>query len=148
MKCPYCNYTDSRVFDSRDIDDNTKRRRRECASCKKRWTTYEIVEILPLMVKKRNGNLEPFDRNKLMRGMITAIKKRPIGTEILHNIARNVETYYFNEMKTEITSEEIGQIVLSELKKIDPIAYVRFASVYENFTDVESFVKKIMELET
>jgi transcriptional repressor NrdR len=105
------------------------------------------VEILPIMVKKRNGNLEPFDRNKLMRGMITAIKKRPIGMETLHNIARDVETHCSNVMQNEVTSEEIGRIVLSELKKIDPIAYIRFASVYENFTDVESFVKKIMELD-
>lgn len=146
MKCPFCAFDDSKVTDSRPSDDKI-RRRRECIKCRGRFTTYEVVEIPLLMVEKRDGTYETFDRNKLIKGIFSAIKKRPVTIEQVSEIADFIENYYANALKTIATSREIGEIVLEKLRKIDPISYVRFASVYKDFTDVKSFVATISEFE-
>lgn len=146
MKCPYCSYPDSKVIDSRPKDDKIKRRR-ECINCGARFTTYELVEKPLLMVEKKSGSYEEFDRNKLITGIFNAIKKRPVSMKQVENIADNIENYYANELKTVAKSKEIGELVLKELREIDPIAYIRFASVYEDFSDIAGFVDVISELE-
>lgn len=146
MKCPYCGYFDSKVVDSRPKDEKIKRRR-ECIKCAARFTTFEEVEKPLLMVEKRSGMYEPFDRNKLITGIFSAIKKRPVTIDQVSEIADHVENYYANELKTVARSKEIGELVLEKLKTIDPIAYIRFASVYEDFTDIDSFVAVISELD-
>ncbi len=145
MRCPFCGFEDTKVVDSRPVDGK-KRRRRECASCGKRFTTYESVEMPVLLVIKRDNSVELFDRNKLIKGLSTAVKKRPVSAEDINSIADAVESYYSNNMQTQITSSEIGDIVLGKLKEIDQVAYVRFASVYKDFNDVESFINIITEL--
>lgn len=146
MKCPFCGFEESKVIDSRPSDDKI-RRRRECIKCRGRFTTYEVVEIPLLMVEKRGGIFEPFDRNKLIKGIFTAIKKRPVTIDQVSEIADYIENYYANELKTVAKSKEIGEIVLNKLREIDPISYIRFASVYEDFTDIASFVAAISEFE-
>lgn len=146
MKCPFCGYFDSKVVDSRPKDDKIKRRR-ECIKCSARFTTFEVVERPLLMVEKRSGMYENFDRNKLITGIFSAIKKRPVTIDQVSEIADYIENYYANELKTVAKSKEIGELVLEKLKDIDPIAYIRFASVYEDFTDIESFVAVISELD-
>lgn len=145
MKCPFCSYEDTKVIDSRPSDEK-KRRRRECTKCGKRFTTYEVVEKPLLMVYKRDGGFEPFDKVKLLKGIQTAIKKRPVSVEDVMAIVDDIENTYANAMQTETTTSEIGDKVLAGLKKLDLVAYVRFASVYKDFNDVESFVKIISEL--
>ncbi len=145
MKCPFCNYADTKVVDSRPSDEK-KRRRRECVKCGKRFTTYEVVEKPLLMVYKKDGSFEPFDRMKLLKGIQTAIKKRPVSVESIMDLVDNIENTYANAMLTETTTNEIGDKVLAGLKDLDLVAYVRFASVYKDFNDVESFVKIISEL--
>lgn len=145
MKCPFCGFDDTKVVDSRPVDGK-KRRRRECTSCGKRFTTYESVEMPVLLVLKKDDSIELFDRNKLIKGLSTAVKKRPVSAEDLNRIVDTVESYYANTMQTQITSAEIGDIVLRELKEIDQVAYVRFASVNKDFNDVESFISVISEL--
>lgn len=145
MKCPFCGVEDTKVVDSRPVDGK-KRRRRECTSCGKRFTTYESVEMPVLLVLKRDDTIELFDRNKLIKGLSTAVKKRPVSVEDINRIVDSVESYYANSMQTQITSSEIGNIVLQRLKDIDQVAYVRFASVYKDFNDVESFIHIISEL--
>jgi len=145
MRCPFCGFEDTKVVDSRPVDGK-KRRRRECTSCGKRFTTYESVEMPVLLVIKRDNSVELFDRNKLIKGLSTAVKKRPVSAEDINGIADAVESYYSNNMQTQITSSEIGDIVLGKLKEIDQVAYVRFASVYKDFNDVESFINIITEL--
>lgn len=145
MKCPYCGFEDTKVIDLRPADSK-KRRRRECTNCSKRFTTYEIVEVPLLMVQKKDGTFEPFKRNKLIDGIYNAIKKRPISIDEVNNLVDEIENFYANEMKTQIHSNEIGDMVLEKLKKLDLIAYIRFASVYKDFTDVESFIRIISEL--
>lgn len=145
MRCPFCNYEDTKVIDSRPSDEK-KRRRRECVKCGKRFTTYEVVEKPLLMVYKRDGSFEPFDRDKLLKGIQTAIKKRPVSVENILALVDDIENTYANAMQTETTTNEIGDKVLAGLKKLDLVAYVRFASVYKDFNDVESFVKIISEL--
>ncbi len=147
MICPYCRFPDSKVIDSRPKDDRIKRRR-ECIKCGTRFTTYEIIEKPMLMVEKRSGSYEPFDRSKLIKGIFSAIKKRPVNINAVEKIADNVENHYANELKNVAPSKEIGDLVMEQLRAIDPIAYIRFASVYKDFTDVESFVAIISELET
>ncbi len=147
MKCPFCGFDDSKVIDSRPTDKKI-RRRRECIKCRARFTTYEAVEVPLLMVEKRDGTFETFDRSKLIKGIFTAIKKRPVTIDQVSDIADYIENYYANELKTVAPSHEIGEIVLEKLKDIDPISYVRFASVYKDFTDVASFVAAISELGT
>ena len=146
MKCPYCGYFDSKVVDSRPKDEKIKRRR-ECIKCAARFTTFEEVEKPLLMVEKRSGMYEPFDRNKLITGIFSAIKKRPVTIDQVSEIADHVENYYANELKTVARSKEIGELVLEQLRGIDPIAYIRFASVYEDFTDIAGFVDVISDLE-
>lgn len=145
MKCPFCDFEDTKVIDSRPVDGKI-RRRRECTKCMKRFTTYEIVEVPLLMVQKKDGSVEPFDRNKLITGIYNAIKKRPVSVDAVTEIVDGIENRYANEMKNLVTTSEIGDIILEQLKKIDSIAYIRFASVYKEFTDVESFIHIISEL--
>ncbi len=146
MKCPFCGFEDSKVVDSRPADDKI-RRRRECIKCTGRFTTYEAVEVPLLMVQKRDGTFEPFDRNKLIKGIFSAIKKRPITIDQVSEIADYVENHYANALQMIAETREIGDLVLNRLRGIDPISYIRFASVYEDFTDIASFVEVISELE-
>ena len=146
MKCPFCGFEDTKVIDSRPSEDK-KRRRRECTNCGKRFTTYEIIEKPLLVVLKRDGSFEPFDRAKLISGILTAIKKRPVSLESVTRLVDNIENNYANQLKNQATTQEIGDMVLAELKKLDLVAYVRFASVYKDFSDVESFINIISELE-
>lgn len=146
MKCPFCGYYDSKVIDSRPTEDKI-RRRRECIQCGSRFTTYEAVEAPLLMVEKRSGDFEQFDKSKLIKGIYTAIKKRPVTREQVEGIADYVENYCADHLKTVVRSKEIGEIVLDRLKGIDPISYIRFASVYEDFTDTASFVAIISDME-
>ena len=134
MRCPFCNYEDTRVIDSRP-SEGKKRRRRECPKCGKRFTTYEVVEKPQLMVYKRDGSFEPFDRQKLIKGIQNAIKKRPVSVDDMKNLVDDIEN-----------TCEIGDMVLMGLKKLDHVAYVRFASVYKDFSDVDSFIQIITEL--
>ena len=147
MKCPYCGCADTKVLDSRSLEKK-KRRRRECPSCLKRFTTYEVLDVPLLMVKKKDGSFEPFDKNKLIKGLYSAIKKRPVSVEDVTKIVSDIETSFANDMKNQITTAEIGDIVLEKMKDLDAIAYIRFASVYKEFTDKESFIKIISELDT
>ena len=147
MKCPYCGCADTKVLDSRSLEKK-KRRRRECTSCLKRFTTYEVLDVPLLMVKKKDGSFEPFDKNKLIKGIYSAIKKRPVSVEDVTKIVSDIETSFANDMKNQITTAEIGDIVLEKMKDLDAIAYIRFASVYKEFTDKESFIKIISELDT
>ncbi|MBR6337824.1 MAG: transcriptional repressor NrdR [Ruminococcus sp.] len=145
MKCPFCGYEDTKVIDSRP-SEGKKRRRRECSQCGKRFTTYEVLEKPTLMVDKRDGSFEPYDREKLIKGIQSAIKKRPVSVEQLSALVDNIENYYANRMLTKTTTSEIGDRVLAGLKELDLVAYVRFASVYKDFNDVDSFVQIITEL--
>ena len=147
MKCPFCGFEDTKVIDSRP-SEGKKRRRRECTSCGKRFTTYEVVEKPMLMVYKKDGSFEPFDRAKLIKGLQNAIKKRPVSVEQVTALVDDIENTYANKMQTETTTSEIGDMVLHGLKKLDHVAYVRFASVYKDFSDVDSFIQIISELDT
>ncbi|MDL2273150.1 transcriptional regulator NrdR [Oscillospiraceae bacterium OttesenSCG-928-G22] len=141
MKCPYCAYSESKVVDSRPTDEGgTIRRRRECLSCQRRFTTYETVESLPLIVVKKDGSRESFSRNKLLNGLLRACEKRPVSLSTLEDLVTTVEQLLQNSLEREINSHEIGELVMSELKKIDEVAYVRFASVYRQFRDINTFM--------
>lgn len=146
MKCPFCNFEDTKVIDSRP-SEGKKRRRRECTQCGKRFTTYEIVEKPILMVSKKDGSFEPFDRAKLIAGITTATKKRAISLADIEGIVDSIENKMANEMRSEISTAEIGDAVLSSLKDIDLVAYVRFASVYKDFNDLDSFIHIVSELD-
>ena len=142
MKCPSCGFLESKVIDSRPVDDGSSiRRRRECLSCAKRFTTFEVVEALQIVVVKKNGAKELFDRTKLMSGILKATRKRPVEAE---QIVNEIEAELQNGLKQEVTSVEIGELVLQKLMVMDEVAYVRFASVYRQFKDIESF-KKLLE---
>lgn len=145
MKCPFCGFPDTKVIDSRPSDAK-KRRRRECTSCGKRFTTYEVIEMPLLMVYKRDHSFEPFDRIKLIKGLQSAIKKRPVSVDSMNALVDNIENTFANRMQTETTTEEIGNMVLQGLKELDYVAYVRFASVYKDFSDVDEFIQIITEL--
>lgn len=145
MRCPFCSFEDTKVVDSRPVDGK-KRRRRECTNCGKRFTTYESVEMPVLLVVKKDNTIEMFDRNKLIQGMSVAVKKRPVSIADINNIVDEIELYYANNMVTQVTTTEIGDMVLERLRSIDHVAYVRFASVYKDFSDVESFIEIISEL--
>lgn len=145
MRCPFCGYEDTKVIDSRPADGR-KRRRRECTSCGKRFTTYESVEMPVLFVLKKDNTIELFDRSKLIQGMSIAVKKRPVSIVDINGIVDEIEAYYANNMVTQVTTAEIGDMVLERLKHIDEVAYVRFASVYKDFSDVDSFIDIISEL--
>ena len=146
MKCPFCNFEDTKVIDSRP-SEGKMRRRRECTQCGKRFTTYEIVEKPILMVSKKDGSFEPFDRAKLIAGITTATKKRAISLADIEDIVDSIENKMANEMRSEISTAEIGDSVLSALKDIDLVAYVRFASVYKDFNDLDSFIHIVSELD-
>ena len=144
MKCPICGYFDSKVIDSRpSTEGNSIRRRRECLECQKRFTTFETIETTQIFVTKKNGEKEIFDRNKLLSGVIKACHKRPVDPETVVN---EVEQELQNAMRNEITTREIGELVMLKLRDRDQVAYVRFASVYREFKDVETFLKEITEL--
>ena len=148
MKCPYCSYTESKVIDSRPAEDSEKiRRRRECLSCGKRFTTHEVVENTPLVVGKKDKSRQMFDREKLLRGLLRACEKRPISIEVLEELVDRIEQKFANEMVKEVSSVELGEDVLRELKKLDKVAYIRFASVYRDFSDVESFLTELWRLQ-
>ena len=149
MKCPYCGNIDTRVIDSRPADDGTTiRRRRYCDACNKRFTTYEKVETIPLIVIKKDNNREQYDRTKLEGGVLRACYKRPVAAADIQATIDSIETAIFSREEKEIPSSQIGEIVMESLKKLDPVAYVRFASVYREFKDVNTFMdelKKILE---
>jgi transcriptional repressor NrdR len=147
LKCPYCGYGESRVVDSRATDDNMAiRRRRECLNCNKRYTTYEKIENVPILVIKKNMNREYFDRNKILNGLIKACQKRPVSRKQIEGIADEVEKRINNKMVTEIRSSEIGEMIMERLKKVDEVSYVRFASVYRQFKDINTFMEEIKNL--
>ena len=145
MKCPECGYEDSKVIDSRPAE-NKIRRRRECLSCKCRFTTYEMVETIPLMVVKKDNTIEPFDRDKLLNRLASATVKRPVQIEDLEKMVEDIVQELKNQFRREVSSDEIGELVLRRLKDIDKVAYIRFASVYRDFNDIDSFVRIISEL--
>ena len=145
MKCPACGFADSKVIDSRHIEEgNSIRRRRECLACQKRYTTFEIVETVQIIVTKKNGTKELFDKNKLLSGLLKACQKRPVNAE---DIAAEIEAELQNSLRTEITTGEIGEIVMNKLKEKDEVAYVRFASVYREFKDIETFMAELRRLQ-
>ena len=147
MKCPYCGYEESKVVDSRPTVDNEKiRRRRECLGCSRRFTTYEMVENVPLIVIKKDGMRQLFDRNKLERGLMRACEKRPVAPEQLDAIINEIESHFQNLMRREITTSEIGEYAMKLLKEVDVVAYVRFASVYREFNDLDSFMEELKGL--
>ena len=147
MKCPYCAHLESKVVDSRPADEGASiRRRRECLSCHKRFTTYETIESLPLMVIKKDGSRQSFDRNKVMGGLIRACEKRPVPYQILEQLVAEIEQVLQNQMEREVSSAQIGELVMERLKKVDEVAYVRFASVYRQFKDINTFMTELNKL--
>ncbi len=147
MKCPYCGYSESKVIDSRPADEGSSiRRRRECLSCSKRFTTYETVESLPMVVVKKDGSRQSFERRKVLGGMIRACEKRPVPMAELERIAGAIELDLQNSMEREISSEVIGEKVMERLRAVDQVAYVRFASVYRQFKDIDTFMEELTKL--
>ena len=147
MKCPFCNQDDTRVVDSRPVDDNSSiRRRRMCDACGKRFTTYEKVETIPLIVIKKDQNREQYDRRKIENGVIRACYKRPISAQQITKFVDQIENQVFGREEREVSSEVIGEIVMDQLKELDPVAYVRFASVYREFKDVNTFMDELKKL--
>ena len=146
MKCIYCNCTESRVVDSRPTEDGAIRRRRECEECKRRFTTYEKIEMLPVFVIKKEKRREPFDAAKVRNGIIRACEKRPVPLEEIERLVRQVETRVCQQMDEEVTTEQIGLLVMEGLKQLDEVAYIRFASVYRQFKDVQSFMEELQQL--
>ena len=147
MKCPFCAYLESKVVDSRPADEGASiRRRRECLSCHKRFTTDETRESLPLMVVKKDGSRQSFDRNKVMNGLIRACEKRPVSFSTMEEIVNEIEQTLQNEMEREVSSAEIGELVMERLKKVDEVSYVRFASVYRQFKDINTFMRELNKL--
>ena len=147
MKCPYCTYLESRVVDSRPADEgSTIRRRRECLSCRKRFTTYETIESLPLMVIKRDGSRQAFDRNKLLGSMMKSCEKRSVSIATLERLTDEIEQTVQNEMEREIPTTEIGELVMEKQKNVDEVSYVRFASVYRQFKDIKTFMTELAKL--
>lgn len=147
MKCPYCAHPESKVVDSRPADEGSSiRRRRECLECHKRFTTYETMESLPLIVIKRDGRRQTFDRNKLLGSMLKACEKRSVSVATLEKMADEIEQSVQNEMEREIPSTEIGELVMDKLKDVDEVSYVRFASVYRQFKDINTFMAELTKL--
>ncbi len=147
MKCPFCGHLDSKVVDSRPAEDGASiRRRRECLECHKRFTTFEIMESLPVVVIKRDGSRQSFDRSKLLNGMIRACEKRPVSFDTLEKMAEEIEQTLQNEMDREVPSTRIGEMVMDRLKTVDEVAYVRFASVYRQFKDISTFMAELSKL--
>lgn len=147
MKCPYCGYLESRVVDSRPADEGERiRRRRECIGCLKRFTTYEMVETLPIMVIKKDRSREMFDRSKLLNGLMRACEKRPVSVDVIEKAIDEIEAELQNSLDREVTSVKIGEYVMDKLKDIDEVAYVRFASVYRQFKDINTFMSELKKL--
>ena len=147
MKCPYCNHEDTKVVDSRPVEDGlATRRRRECTKCKKRFTTFEKIENSLLVVVKKDGTREPFDKDKITKGVMNACRKTRVTYEDVQRIADNIERVLSNTMEKEIPSTSIGLLILEELKEIDQVAYVRFASVYREFQSIDTFIEEINKL--
>ncbi|HYH04500.1 MAG TPA: transcriptional regulator NrdR [Bacillota bacterium] len=147
MRCPFCSHPDSKVIDSRASEDgNAIRRRRECLICQKRFTTYERIEEAPLIVIKKDERREPFERQKILNGLLRACEKRPVSVATIENLVSSIEKDLRNRMDQEISSDAIGELVMAGLKKIDEVAYVRFASVYRQFKDVATFMQELQEL--
>lgn len=147
VKCPFCGYAESKVMDSRPTDEGSRiRRRRECLQCGKRFTTYEIIESLPIIVIKRDKSREAFDREKLLNGMLRACQKRPVSIETLEKAIDDIEAQIQNSLEREVTSRRIGEYAMEKLREIDEVAYVRFASVYREFKDINSFHEEISRL--
>ncbi|MCI9185854.1 MAG: transcriptional regulator NrdR [Oscillospiraceae bacterium] len=147
MKCPYCAHLESKVVDSRPADEGASiRRRRECLACHKRFTTYEMMESLPLMVIKKDGSRQSFDRNKILGGLVRACEKRPVSFDTLENIALEIEQNLQSRIEREVSSLAIGEQVMERLKHVDQVAYVRFASVYRQFKDLNTFVEELNKL--
>lgn len=147
MRCPFCGHAEDRVIDSRPSEEGAAiRRRRECISCSSRFTTYEKIETLPLLVIKKDGSRQPFDREKLISGIIKSCEKRPVSTAQVEELVSRIELQIQNALKREISSREIGEMVMEGLKSIDEVAYVRFASVYRQFRDVNSFLEELNEM--
>ncbi|NLG80788.1 MAG: transcriptional repressor NrdR [Firmicutes bacterium] len=147
MKCPYCGHPDSRVVDSRATDEGSAiRRRRECISCERRFTTYEVVDEVPLMVVKKDGRREPFNRNKILTGLMKACQKRPVPMSVLEEITSDVERELRGRLEREVSSREIGEMVIRRLRDLDKVAYVRFASVYREFKDIDTFMDELKKL--
>jgi transcriptional repressor NrdR len=148
MKCPFCGHAETKVVDSRVSESQDAiRRRRECLSCEQRFTTYERREEMPLMVLKRNGRREPFDRGKLLRGLVVATVKRDVSSQQLEDLIDDVESELHNSFRYEITARQLGDMVLHRLRDLDKVAYVRFASVYKSFQDLDEFTRELKELE-
>ncbi|MGP1488951.1 MAG: transcriptional regulator NrdR [Peptoanaerobacter stomatis] len=144
MNCPYCGSSDIRVIDSRHIEeDNTIKRRRECESCKKRFSTFEMIQEASIIVIKKDGSREFFDKNKILRGIVRSCQKRPVSTKQMEEIVSDVEKHILNSPDKEVSSNQIGELVISRLKKLDVVSYVRFASVYREFKDVNSFFDEL-----
>ena len=149
MKCPYRSYDESKVIDSRPTDEGERiRRRRECLGCGKRFTTYEIIETVPVVVIKRDKSREPFDRNKLLNGLLRACEKRPVSMDTLEKVVDDIETTLQNSLDREVPSSLIGTLALEKLRDIDEVAYVRFASVYRQFQDIHSFMEELSRFQT
>ena len=147
MRCPYCSYNESKVIDSRPAEEGTTiRRRRECLACQKRFTTYEVMEHLPLVVVKRDGSRQSFDRSKVLNGMLRSCEKRPVPLTALEAIADEIEQELQNSFDREISTTQIGEMVMDRLKTLDEVAYVRFASVYRQFKDVNTFMDELAKL--
>lgn len=147
MRCPYCLDPDSKVVDSRPTDEGTSiRRRRECLTCGKRFTTYETVESLPLVVVKKDGSRQSFDRGKLLSGMMRACEKRPVSLQRLEQASSDIEQQLLNSLTREVRTDQIGELVMEQLKQIDQVAYVRFASVYRQFKDIDSFMEELNKM--
>ena len=147
MKCPYCGYLESKVIDSRSADEGSSiRRRRECLGCQRRFTTYEIMERLPLVVVKRDGSRQTFDKNKLVNSMLKSCEKRSVELEQLEDIATDIEQNLQSALEREIPTSEIGEMVMARLKELDEVAYVRFASVYRQFKDINTFMQELNKL--
>ncbi|MBE6906775.1 transcriptional regulator NrdR [Marasmitruncus massiliensis] len=147
MKCPFCGYVESKVIDSRPTDESERiRRRRECLKCERRFTTYEIIETTPLVVIKKDKSREAFDSGKLLRGMVRACEKRPVSLAVLEEAVNDIEMNLQNSLDKEVPSYKIGELAMEKLRTIDEVAYVRFASVYRQFKDIDSFMKELQAL--
>ena len=147
MKCPFCGYQESKVVDSRHSDDNLSiRRRRECLGCQRRFTTYEIVEVLPMVVVKKDGTRQPFDRNKILSGMQRSCANRPVPTAELERITAEIEQMVQNSLDREVSTERIGEMVMDRLKPLDEVSYIRYASVYRQFKDVDTFMRELAKI--
>ena len=147
MKCPYCSFEESKVIDSRPTDEGERiRRRRECLNCQKRFTTYEIIESLPIIVIKKDKSREPFNREKVLNGIMRACEKRPVSLDTIEKIVDDIEVSISNSLDREVSTRKIGELIMDKLKNVDEVAYVRFASVYRQFKDINTFMEELNNL--